>query len=170
MIQKYHQHLLSYCLNLTGKMNDAEDLAQDTILRVLSLKTDFTDINRPLGYLYTTCRNVWIDNWRKTKKHKSVELFSLNDLGDKEGNVTERFIPSVAPDVLKSLELLELRTRVDMLSRDLSDQESVILRLHLEGLDCKEIGESLNKDPKLVAYELNAVRAKVRYRIQKQLR
>lgn len=58
--------LHGYCHRLTGNVWDAEDLAQDTLLRAFgTLGSVFTRIENPRGYLLRTATNLWIDTVRR---------------------------------------------------------------------------------------------------------
>jgi RNA polymerase sigma-70 factor (ECF subfamily) len=58
--------LHAYCARLTGNVWDAEDLAQDTLLRAFgTLGSVFTSIANPRAYLLRTATNLWIDTLRR---------------------------------------------------------------------------------------------------------
>jgi RNA polymerase sigma-70 factor (ECF subfamily) len=58
--------LHGYCYRLTGHLWDAEDLAQDTLLRAFAtLGSIFTRIENPRAYLLRTATNLWIDTVRR---------------------------------------------------------------------------------------------------------
>ena len=58
--------LYSYCRRLTGDLWDAEDLAQDTLLRAFGQwGVTAPPIRDPKAYLLRTATNVWIDTLRR---------------------------------------------------------------------------------------------------------
>lgn len=58
--------LHGYCRRLTGNLWDAEDLAQDTLLRAFgTLGSVFSRIENPRAYLLRTATNLWIDTVRR---------------------------------------------------------------------------------------------------------
>jgi RNA polymerase sigma-70 factor (ECF subfamily) len=55
-----------YCRRLTGNLWDAEDLAQDTLLRAFAtLGSMHQSIENPRAYLFRTATNGWIDTLRR---------------------------------------------------------------------------------------------------------
>ena len=70
--------LYGFCLKLTQNAWDAEDLAQDTLLRVFSSlgKID-ANIENPRAYLVRTATNLWVDTIRKQARHQA--LLELED-------------------------------------------------------------------------------------------
>jgi RNA polymerase sigma-70 factor, ECF subfamily len=58
--------LHGYCMRLTGNVWDAEDLAQDTLLRAFgTLGSVMKRIENPRAYLLRTATNLWIDTLRR---------------------------------------------------------------------------------------------------------
>ena len=51
-------------------------------------------------------------------------------------------------------------------STDLSDREKDLLTMHLCGFDTEEIAAALSEDVKVIRAEMNAVIAKIRYRVR----
>jgi len=72
-LEEYRPALHAYCWRLTGNVWDAEDLVQDTLLRVFSLlgKTD-TALDNPKAYLIRTATNLWIDGVRRSARERAA--------------------------------------------------------------------------------------------------
>ncbi len=64
--------LYGHCCKLTGNIWDAEDLAQETLLRVFGLlgKID-ADLANPRAYLMRTATNAWIDKVRRNSRERA---------------------------------------------------------------------------------------------------
>jgi RNA polymerase sigma-70 factor (ECF subfamily) len=62
-----------YCCRLTGNVWDAEDLVQDTLLRVFGLlgKID-ADLQNPRSYLLRTATHLWIDRMRRRAREREL--------------------------------------------------------------------------------------------------
>jgi RNA polymerase sigma-70 factor (ECF subfamily) len=55
-----------YCLRLTGNLWDAEDLAQETLLRAFgTLGSLHQTVENPRAYLFRVATNLWIDSLRR---------------------------------------------------------------------------------------------------------
>ena len=61
--------LHDYCLRLTGDLWDAEDLAQDTLMRGFAKLGCIThEVHNPRAYLLRMATNAWIDSIRRREK------------------------------------------------------------------------------------------------------
>lgn len=61
--------LHGYCRRLTGDLWDAEDLVQDTLLRVFGQwGVTYPEIREPRAYLLRAATNIWIDRLRRKKE------------------------------------------------------------------------------------------------------
>ncbi|RIW38513.1 sigma-70 family RNA polymerase sigma factor [Bacillus salacetis] len=98
-IMKVYPQLRSYCWNLTGDKWDGEDLAQETIYKVLN---SYKETNQKLNsaLLYTIARNNWIDTVRKrareslsdkVQKEESREMSSSSDISYLIENILKNF-------------------------------------------------------------------------------
>ncbi|RXZ79214.1 RNA polymerase sigma factor [Paenibacillaceae bacterium] len=101
-----------YCLSLTKSCWDAEDLAQDTWLKVLRTPKDFQH-NNPEALLLRIARNTWIDRTRR----KVVELRARSaELQNREATLsTDRHAHEIEPELralMQHLTPLQLTTFV----------------------------------------------------------
>ncbi len=69
----HRQALHAFCWHLTGSVWDAEDLVQDTLVRVFSLlgRSD-TRLENPKAYLIRTAANLWIDRVRRSAREQAA--------------------------------------------------------------------------------------------------
>jgi RNA polymerase sigma-70 factor (ECF subfamily) len=73
--------LYAYCRRLTGNLWDAEDLAQDTLLRAFGRwGVTYPPIRDPRAYLLRTATNVWIDTLRRRETEARAPLASPDEL------------------------------------------------------------------------------------------
>jgi len=75
LVQRYQHRLVRYLLYLTGRREHAEDLAQETWVRVLQRGSQYNGRQRFDPWLFTIARNLAIDFLRKTRK--TVPTISL---------------------------------------------------------------------------------------------
>lgn len=92
---------MNFALMLTANRDDAQDLLQDTALKVLDNQDKFVDNVNFKGWVLTVMRNIFINNYHKvvrvqTVVDSSVDLYNLdvvNDAGfdspDKAYNIQE---------------------------------------------------------------------------------
>ncbi|HEY3889413.1 MAG TPA: RNA polymerase sigma factor [Caulobacteraceae bacterium] len=66
LVEPFRPDLARYCRRLTGHIWDAEDLAQDTLLRSFSLLGSMGyAVGNPRAYLLRVATNIWIDAQRR---------------------------------------------------------------------------------------------------------
>ena len=75
LVDRFHHRLVRYLLYLTGRRDYAEDLAQETWIRVLQRGSQYNGRQRFDPWLFTIARNLAIDYLRK--KQKAVPTVSL---------------------------------------------------------------------------------------------
>ena len=174
-IVRYYPKLMRYSRTLTGNHADAEDLAQEACYRVLDRGTtpNVEDYRGTApnakdfiwGYLRVVVRNIFNDKLKKETKaeyHVSIDDEYNRDLH-------AQLVDTLASEGMqKRLENQEFMNRLQASLGAISEHELTLLTLHLNGWTAKEIAAELGKDVRLVRYDLNAVRSKVRYRLAKQ--
>src|SRR5690348_7073079 len=77
LVQLYQHRLVRYLLYLTGRREHAEDLAQETWIRVLERGSQYNGRQRFDPWLFAIARNLAIDYLRT--KLKAVQTVSLPD-------------------------------------------------------------------------------------------
>lgn len=126
--------LRRYALSLTGSTDDADDLVQATVERVLNTGLP---VEAPKAWLVRVCRNLWIDEIRKRKirNHDSYveegeEITHVADLpaNPVEARVTdERRYDAIA----------------DALDRLSEDHRVILSMVVVEGLSYAHVAEAL---------------------------
>jgi RNA polymerase sigma-70 factor (ECF subfamily) len=107
--------LYGLCRRLTGNLWDAEDLAQDTLLRAFGQwGVSYGQVRDPRAYLLRTATNVWID----TLRHRDIEARALLETSADAGAGT------VQPETAG-----EIRSASARLLQRLSPQESAAVVL-----------------------------------------
>jgi len=144
-----------------GNLSDAEDLMQETIYRALLYPRDPATVENPLSYLLRIMRNAWRDKW---VKENTAHTDSLDDILSNEA--LSKKLPTIELEVLSILENEELQDQMMRNIGRLTSRERLLLDLHLQGYNSSEIASQLNEDVRLIRYDLNAVRSKVRYRLR----
>src|ERR1700683_4609122 len=141
LIELYQHRLLRYLLFLTGKREVAEDLFQETWMRVLMRGGQYNGKARFDTWLFTIARNLVIDLSRKRT------MASLDEMS--EGGEDERpFEVAIAIDGPSPLE--QFQSREDsaeiaevLLKLEPNYREVLVLRFH-EELSLEEISKMTN--------------------------
>jgi RNA polymerase sigma-70 factor, ECF subfamily len=138
LIEQYQQRLYRYLVFLTGDPALAEDLFQETWIRVLERGQQYNAKSKFESWLFAIARNLVIDVSRRKK------FSSLEDLGDPESNH-----PYEPPDdhAMSALQLLVTReneqaVQLSLLRIPAYYREVLLLRFH-EELGLEEIATVL---------------------------
>jgi RNA polymerase sigma-70 factor (ECF subfamily) len=134
LIELYQHRLLRYLLFLTGKREVAEDLFQETWMRVLLRGGQYNGKARFDTWLFTIARNLVID---LSRKRTMASLDEMSDPGD-GGQPFEIAIDGPSP--LDQFQLREDRAEVAevLLKLEPNYREVLVLRFH-EELSLEEI-------------------------------
>jgi RNA polymerase sigma-70 factor, ECF subfamily len=131
LIEQYQHRLMRYLTYVVGNRQTAEDLFQDTWLRVLERGSQYDGEHQFSAWLFSVARNLAIDHLRK-KKHVSLEA--------EENEVSIAIPVSAGPSAFevvagaeKSEQIFEALTKVPAEYR-----EAIVLRFH-EELSLEEI-------------------------------
>ena len=82
-----HENMMNFALTLTADKNDAQDLMQDTTLKVLDNQEKFVDNVNFKGWVLTIMRNIFINNYHKivrtqTVVDQDIDLYNLDIMND----------------------------------------------------------------------------------------
>ncbi len=71
LVRKYERPLFTFLLRLVGNRHSAEDLFQDTFLRVLRALPQYQEEGRFSGWLFGIANNLAVDLLRRTRVRRS---------------------------------------------------------------------------------------------------
>ncbi len=71
LINEHHQFLKQLALKLTKRMDDADDLIQETFYKAIKNQDKYRKGTNLKGWLYTIMKNTFINNYRKTKNQNT---------------------------------------------------------------------------------------------------
>ena len=136
LIVLYQHRLLRYLLSLTGNRDQAEDLFQETWMRVLVRGAQYNGAARFDTWLFTIARNLVIDLRRKR------QMASLDEM--KEMNGAERSLDAVSAEKspFEHLQTLEKGHQVAeaLLGLEPMYREAIVLRFQ-EEMTLEEISQ-----------------------------
>lgn len=128
------ENMMNFALMLTANRDDAQDLVQDTTLKVLDNQEKFIDNVNFKGWVLTVMRNIFINNYHKivrtqTVVDQGVDLYNL-DVANVSG--------FDSPD--SSFQIQEISKAIEQLNDDLK----VPFSMYISGYKYNEIAEKLN--------------------------
>jgi RNA polymerase sigma-70 factor, ECF subfamily len=137
LVERCQHRLVRYLLYLTGRREYAEDLAQETWIRVLQRGSQYNGRQRFDPWLFAIARNLAIDYLRK--KQKAVEAASLPDDGE-EILLVSSSGPSPFEAAARSEDAIRLAGHLQILAP--LYREALLLRFQ-EDLSLAEIAQVL---------------------------
>ena len=150
------KNMLNFALSLTSNRDEAEELTQETTLKVLDNQEKFTDNTNFKGWVLTIMKNLFINNYRQVVRNHTIfdtssNLYNLQ---------TENHSDFGSPEQLFNLQ--DINGAIDSLNSDLRES----FTLYLIGFKYNEIAEKLN-------LPLGTVKSRIffaRQELQRQLR
>jgi len=144
LVGRYKNAIVSFLFRFVGDFRTAEDLAQETFLRVFKKVHDYNSSAKFSTWLYTIASNLAKDEFKRRARHPAKSL------DWKGGGDTTRDVPQLKADTTDSvpdvqLEHEEARQNVkkalDLL--EAHDREILVLK-DVQGLSYEEISEILD--------------------------
>jgi RNA polymerase sigma-70 factor (ECF subfamily) len=116
---------------LTGNLDKADDLVQETCARALASADQWQIGTRLDSWMYRIAQNIWFDRLRATKtRGEVVDVDAADDIVGVDGR-----------DVTESL--LTLRAVSGAIAELPADQQIVLLHVCIDGLSYKDTAEAL---------------------------
>lgn len=163
LIVQYQHRLLRYLLFLTGDRELADDLFQETWMRVLTRGSQYNGAARFDTWLFTVARNMLIDLRRKRT------MVSLEELCMAEGEEYTFEIPSSEPNPFDRYRDREEAQKIAavLLTLDPLHREVLVLRFH-EDLSLEEIAAVTRSPLSTVKSRLYRGIASLKPRLEKE--
>jgi RNA polymerase sigma-70 factor (ECF subfamily) len=133
----------SFAYSLTQNRGEAEDLFQDTWLRVARYFPKALDMKKVKSWLFTITANLHKDTLRKKRTRRRF-LFQKKWVGDLDSTLCDGFRDQANPDQVNESEKIELGQAIARAIANLPDQPRLIFTLkEIEGFKQSEISEIL---------------------------
>ena len=139
LVEQHSRAVFRLAFRMTGNEQDAEDVVQETFLRVYRQLDKYEARSSFSTWLYRIASNYSLDLIRMRKRHEDKR---------ERGNAEERdilqTIPASSPGPDRIVYSGQVQERVNEALNELSEQErtAFVLR-HFAGMSIDEIGESL---------------------------
>ncbi len=152
-----------YISSLVRDPAEAEDLTQETFLRVIRKVDTLRDETKVSSWLYRIATNLCYDRFRRSSRRK--ESVSLDaPVGQTSGAAEERTLPdTTAPPLERLLEQSEMSSCVQRTIKELPDRYRAVILLHdLEGMTDPEIADMLGCSLGAVKIRLHRARERLK--------
>ncbi|MBI5758704.1 MAG: sigma-70 family RNA polymerase sigma factor [Planctomycetales bacterium] len=163
LVGRYQGPLVGFFLRSIRDQQFAEDLTQETLLRVFSQAWDYLPVGKFRGWMYRIARNLMIDNIRR-QSHDALIHTVRGDDGEQDR------LSRVAGDVLspdRMADIREVARLVDVeLTRLPEDQRLTFLLYHYSGLSLPEVADVMESNTSTTKSRLRLVREKLQERLR----
>ena len=151
LTRKYSRQVFAVCLGITGNIHDAEDIAQEAMLKGLKGKDRLRDTESFGGWICQIARNLCLDYFR-TQKRKRTYLEKQKQLHHDSNAHSE---PDHS-DLQRAISRLDEKNRLTLMS------------YYFDGQDTKSVSQALGITPAAVATRLSRARKQLRQLLQEQ--
>ena len=161
LFDRHRRSVYSFILKYVSDQGRAEEILQETFLRVIKKQRTFKRRSKFSTWLYTIARNLCIDKLRRMKHRKARSLDQPLKRDEKDGQKLYDKIPGKDRDAESSVLDCEIRQRVEEAVAQLpDDQKEVFLLREVSRLPFKEIAE-------VVGCPENTVKSRMRYALER---
>ena len=172
-VNAFHARLSQYSFLMCGQKEDAEDVAQETLLKVFESIDQLRDPNRLKAWVFRIAKNECFMKRRKSVFAPKIEL-SLEDLRPRRVNDGEVHGIQIADWTALPEDLLldaELQNALTRSIQELPETyRSVVLLRDVEELTTEETAEVLDISPDAVKTRLHRGRLALRQHMDHYLR
>lgn len=143
-------------LRITLNAQEAEDLTQDTLIRVWSKREELTEVKSLEAFCITICRNMALDRVAR-KEHETVSI---------EQNATDALDSGRTPE--EELEHADRLRRVNRLFESLPEPQRTALQLRdIEGQSYAEAAQAMGISEDAFKVTLHRARKAIRTQYEK---
>lgn len=158
LVARYETPLVHFCMRMTGSREDAEDLAQETFVRVYRYLNRLKPEAKFSTALFGMARNLTLNHLRDSKRRGRGKTASLSDGSGHEMPVAD---PAAQSD--SAARQTDMRALIERGLAMLSvEHREVILLREVEGMDYEKIAEVLRCRKGTVKSRLARARAHLR--------
>ena len=166
LVQKYQEPLIGFFFRSTHDLQLAEDLTQETLLRVYNQSWDYLPVGRFRGWMYRIARNLLIDSVRR-QSHDALVRAVKGSRRDEQG-VLVRIAGQYAMPETKADER-ELAELVNELLEEIPEDQRLTFTLHhFTGLTLSEIADAMETSLPTAKSRLRLAREKLRKKLRRR--
>lgn len=159
LLTRHERKIYNYCYRFVRNRELANDLTQETFLRVVKSAKRYSPKARFTTWLYTIARNQSIDALRRAK-HRRHPSLDQPFRGDPDGRVLGEKVAGRSPEGFGRTDAKEIRARVEAAIGELSDeQREVFVMREFQRMPFKQIAE-------VVGAPEGTIKSRMRYALE----
>ncbi len=160
LMTRHRRPIYNFILRYVGNAPIAEELLQETFLRVVRSASRYQPKAKFTTWLYTIARNLCTDQARRAVHRRTRSLDANFGAGDDSGTLLD-VLPNDQIGADRESASTEIRKKLEeALSRLAEDQREVFLMREFHGMPFKEIAS-------VVGASENTVKSRMRYALEK---
>lgn len=139
LIESYGNNVYGFCFKLTKDKHQADDLYQETFLKVTELRDSINSTQNPKGFLIAVAANIWKNQRRKLGwRYRIAKVISYDEEFDHISQIMETKTPELI--IINN----ELHKLVDMALESLNDKLKIPLYMYYNAeLSIEDIASAL---------------------------
>jgi RNA polymerase sigma-70 factor (ECF subfamily) len=163
IVRRYKDRLVNFLYRYTGSFDEAEDIAQDTFLRLYRLKHTYREVGKFSSWFYTIALNQAKSHKRDKIRHQAISLDKTYGEDEREFELPS---DSKLPDeeVMSDDESFFVQKAINALEE--KHKEIIILR-DIQDMEYEEIAKILNIPVGTVKSRINRARESLKVTLEK---
>jgi RNA polymerase sigma-70 factor, ECF subfamily len=169
LVQRYQDRLVGILFHLVGNREEAEDLSQDTFLRIYKARKGYRPRAKFSTWLFTIANNLALNHLRGKGRNPSVPMSGAAADSQAISPIAAQLASreSTASSQMRKVELSEIvREALGILNED---QKMAVLLNKFEDMSYAEIAEVMSRSPAAVKSLLARARNDLRERLEPYL-
>ncbi len=161
IVHRYKDPLVNFIYHFVGNRNDAEDIVQETFLRVFKKKNLYRNVAKFSTWIYTIASNLARTELRRRRRRRILSLSQMG-YGDKDYELPDYFS---SPDKTIERKTKEQTIRKEIEILPVKFKEVVVLR-DIQEFSYEEISQILHIPLGTVKSRVNRGRVRLQKRLQ----
>ena len=166
LVHAHDQAVLRLAIRITGSYSDAQDIYQETFLKVYKKLGSFRFECSFSTWIYRVVTNLCLDHLRKNRQRRETSAVEVNVEGDEYDSLNQ--IADDRSDNNPEQQVLcrELCAYISRALTKLTPRERIVFELkHYQGLKLRTVGEILNTSEASVKTTLFRATRKLRFQL-----
>ncbi len=160
LVRRHRKAIFNFCLRLVGQRERAEDLVQETFIKMAKNAGSFRERAKLSTWMYTIARNLCIDELRKMRHRNAVSLDGPAPGQDDGAQPLVDRVHASSPGPDRSADAARLGPLlVEALAALPDEQREVFVLREYSGVPFKEIAE-------ITGTPVNTVKSRMRYALE----
>lgn len=164
LVEIHRQPLIGFFVKNTRDWQLAEDLSQETLLRVYNQAWDYLPVGRYKPWMYRIARNLLIDNVRKRSNDALIRAYQARNEENDTGLARLAGEFAMPEERLNQQEFCQI---VDQLLEEIPDEQRQTFVLHhYVGLNLAEVAEIMDANAATTKSRLRLAREKLQDKLR----